>query len=1215
MADKTISRWTCQRDLGYGYGEYDYNVRIEYPELQKMNDDMVSESALRNYDIQDWPDIEWSLCVSSKRGILDVSMLPVVKRSGDYYRVLSFKLVVDSIPRRYDGLKSSADSSERYSSHSVLSQGHWVRIKVTDSGVYRLTDSFLRKVGFTDPGKVRLYGYGGSLLPTTGLQNLSDDLTEIPLWREDGFSLFYGQGVLSWTMDYKGNYSHCWNTYSDYGSYFLTDGGDGDPMSVPEVETMSVISDTIVTYPDYLLYEVDDYSWMHSGAEFYDSYDFEGGNTKNYSFQIDGLTADSVMMTVRFAAAGSESSTLRSVVNSQQAGNMPISALSSYSNATVSSQTYVCRNMFQDGSNTVTLIHQRSPGISGHLDYIRLNFTRSLALRGAETLFRTGNRNGTHRFGISGASTGTVVWRIAPGGGLSVLPSEVKDGLCVTEPVSFASGMEYVALNVNGAFPEPEFAGDVPNQDLHGTGHTDMVIIVPSSGTLVPSADRLAEWHAKNDGLDVLVVTAAQVYNEFSSGTPDATAYRRLMKMLYDRADVDSLPRYLLLLGDGSWDNRMVTSDWRGTDPDDYLLCFESQNSVSQTRSYVMEDYFGLLDDSEGRSLLTEKADIGIGRIPVVTATQADGVIDKIIAYASGQSAGEWQNRLVLLGDDGDNNTHMEDAEEVAAIWSDRYKELLLKKIYWDNYKMEVNASGNSYPAVRKLLLEQLEEGALVVNYVGHGSADVLSHELVLNKNDMKELVSPRVPLWITASCDIGPFDSSSESIGENMVTNPVGGAIGTLTTTRTVYSSLNSVINQLFSDYVLSSDSCGRPYTLGDALRLSKAELVSSSSSLQDMTENKLHYVLLGDPALKLNVARRSLIADSIDGMPVDGNLPHLKAGQVITVSGHVESVAGGVDESFNGVLYATVLDSERTITTLNNAGAADEAFTYTDRDRLLFSGSDSVRRGYFTFRFPVPLDINYSDESGLLDMYALASDAVTAANGYTDRFLIGGTTDSLNVEVDGPEISVYLNYPGFEYWGQVNETPCFVADIQDDAGINTSGNGIGHNLTLIIDNSPIYTYNLNSYYRTVVGDFTRGRVLFTLPALPAGRHSLLFRAWNVMNVSSTVQLGFEVVEGLKPSVTVTAVDNPTRGPVQIVVSHDRPGSSRQIRLTVSDLSGRQLWETSFTESAAESVSVIEWNLTSNSTPVTPGLYIIKVWVTDSAGGTSTATDKLIVL
>lgn len=1200
-SDTLLPYFEHQLVLEDDFRQYRYDAGIEYPEFVPVCEREMSAWKLDRYvsEIGAWPEISAEVGSSRDVGLLDVSFIPLALRNGVWYKINSFKLAVERTPRPLRLSAATQEVDARYKDESVLNSGKWYKIRVSDSGVYRMTADFLAKAGFSDPSRVRLYGYGGALLPEQGIEKLTDDLEEIPLWRENGSLLFYAQGPLSWSYS-SDTYSHQWNTYSRYGYYFITESNDVIPMEVPVMPVYEGSADVISTTPDYALYEKDAFSWYHSGRTFFDDYDYVNGAVQSYRFRLDDIIGGTVRMDLSFSANGVTASSVEVKVNDAMAGTMNVRGLIANDVAEQTKSTFYCPSQFAE-DNMVQLYHKRQNGVSGRLDYIRLNYIRNLVMRGSSMRFRTASRvKASFRISVPGD---VVVWNIGVNGSISLVPSAISDGYCLTSAVSCTAGSEFVAVNTEADFPEPERVGTVENQNLHGIKSADMVIIVPSSGKLTSQAQRLAEAHRRIDSMSVVVVPADKIYNEFSSGTPDATAYRRFLKMIYDRGTGDDRLRYLLLFGDGAWDNRMLTIAWRNMSPDDYLLCYESENSVSEIDSYVADDYYGLLEDGKGGKPLSDKVDIGVGRFPVWNVADAAVMVDKTISYMNGDYAGDWQNNIVVLGDDGDNNLHMAQADRLAELILKENPSLNVKKIYWDAYKMETSAAGNTYPAVRDEIFRQLDYGALLVNYTGHGSQSLLSHEMVLGMSDFASLTSPRLPLWVTASCDITPFDNTGEMNGKMALLNKTGGAMAMLTTTRTVYSNRNEKINNLFDSFVLK-----RENSLGDALRLTKVQLASAGG---DLTANKLHYVLLGDPALHLAIPEYRIVVDSVSTGKKKGAQPIAQAGGKMRVSGHLETPDGS---KFNGLIYPRLYDSCEKVVTKNNQ-KADTAFWYSDYNRLLFSGSDSVRNGRFSFEMPVPKDINYSGEAGRLVMYARSD--VRTANGYFNDFLVGGTASSEQSDTLGPKITLYLNYPEFPYWGQVNTTPCFIAELEDESGINFSGNGVGHDLILQIDNNTRYSYVLNGCYSAAEGDYKRGRIVYQIPQLPVGKHTLVFRAWDIMNNSSTAELGFEVVDGVSPKVrSVSLTENPARNRTSFVINHDRPGSMVSVSLEVIDTNGRLLWNTLVNDNAHSGVSIIDWNVCSNSGQhLNPGMYIYKVTLADTDGASQQECGKFVVI
>ena len=764
-----------------------------------------------------------------------------------------------------------------------------------------------------------------------------------------------------------------------------------------------------------------------------------------------------------------------------------------------------------------------------------------------------------------------------------------------------------------GTFPAPEFVYNITNQNLHGDPQADMVIIIPTSQKLRAEAERLKAFHEQHDSLRVNIVPADELYNEFSSGTPDANAYRRYMKMLYDRAGSDAdLPRYLLLFGDCMWDNRLLTAECAKLDADDLLLCFESENSLHKVNCYIDDGFFGLLDEGEGGNPQSaDKLDIAIGRFPVNSVEEAKIMVDKTIAYAENENAGAWQNTLVFMGDDGDDNRHMRDLNEAAEEIMTLHPGYTVKKIIWDAYDRESSSTGYRYPEVTRLIKQAQQQGALIMDYAGHGSEVQVSHESVLRINDFAAFTNRNLPLWITASCDLMPFDGISETIGETAVLNPRGGAVAFFGTTRTVYATQNKVINMAFLRHVLSKVD-GKPITIGEAQRRAKNELIEKGT---DLSTNKLQYSLLGDPALALHQPQMEVIVDSINGQAVADiadNLPQMKAGSIANVAGHIDGA-----EDFNGVVALAVRDSRELITCkLNNTHEADVPFTYYDRTNTLFQGTDSVRGGKFRFNFAIPKDLNYSGGTGLINLHAYNSSHTLDAHGYSEDFRVGGS-DLQSGDPTGPSIYCYLNAPSFNNGDRVNSTPYFVAQLSDSDGINASGSGIGHDLELVIDGEMSRTYVLNDNFQFDFGSYTSGTTYYSIPELTEGEHTLLFRAWDIMNNSSVATLNFRVAKNLEPVIyDISCTNNPARTQTTFIVSHDRTGSAVDIEIEVFDMSGRQLWSHLDDGITTSGAYTYDWNLcVDGGQQLQTGIYLYRMRLTSEGTTHTSKARKLIVI
>lgn len=1216
--DSVAPRYSESIPLETDWRLYDYHVKVLYPEWKAMSKDDARK-------MEQWADsVSYDLAIHSYvgvmrgRGLLDVDFIPVVRRDGKYYKLTSAKMEIHAVAKdtytgssakgisfdlRRQKAQSLGKASERYARHSKLSVGRWVKIGIQEDGMYRLTRESLSKMGFSNPDNVHLYGYGGHRLSeVSNPEQEYDDLQEVPLLKvaQDTW-LFWGNGLLYW----DGN-KRIFNPYAKTACYFLTE--ENAPNGMDSVDATSTAGLTPVTsFTDHVLYEKDEFAYAQTGRNLFEAVSFANSNSRSYKLTTNQSLGEE-KLEVSFSAADNASTVLIPSVNGSELDKMTIPSLSSYQAGATMTRTYDVSKLSAGADWNIRLTSTQ--GHEAHLDYLALHFKRSLSANQSFVAFGGIDNTKGVSFQIKDFTDNHAVLKLSqPGSPACLVKGKTEQGAYVfasTDPTA-----RYVCFNKTFAYPQPTLLGEIANQDLHALDSLDMVIIIPESGMLQGQAQRLAEAHAKYDGLRCAVVRADQVYNEFSSGTPDATAYRNLMKMLYDRANGEeaAMPRYLLLMGDGTFDNRMLTPAWQRRNPKDYLLCFESENSVSDTESYVMEDYFGVLDDGEGINLLKAKPDVAVGRFPVTTADEARVMVDKVIDYISNGNAGSWKNVVSILGDDGDGNSHMKYADDVAELMIGTYPEMEIRKVMWDAFTRVSTLSTNTYPEVTSLLRKQSEEGVMLFNYVGHGAPYVLSHEAVLKTNDLTSFKGRRLPVWYTAACDTAPFDGLTENLGEEAVLTEGGGALAFVGTTRTVYAPNNWRLNRFFAQYIFAKDAEGRRYSLGDALRLAKCTLAGEE---KDKQQNKLQYCLLGDPAIvlgaPLNRVKMVSMTHTQTGKAVDG----LKAGMPVTIEGEVQSAEGRTLDRFCGSVSVRVYDSMDTITCLRNDPSIDEAFVFSDRNSVLYVGQDSVKNGRFKLSFVVPRDIKYSNAEGRMVFYAINDSLDVEANGYFEDFVIGGSV--LATDTIGPEMQITLNgEPG----GKVNMSPYLVVRFADASGVNVTGNGIGHDILLSIDNNPAWTYVLNDYYVSDFGDFAHGSLGFTIPSLPAGNHVLSLRAWDMLNNTSLAEIDFEVDSEYEPTILhVGASPNPAQTHTTFFFTYDLPGSECKYTLEVFDFAGRLLWSFDGEGSSSTGQFSIPWNLRVGGGygRISPGIYLYRVSLTSGESKIVTKTQKLIV-
>ncbi len=1153
--DSILPHFISTIPIGENYTDSIYKIEIKYPEFVDLTkEDIKKYYKITSKKLPTIPTIKQQLVIERKKGTLEYSFIPIVERNGKKQFLVSCMIALKSTPKiKYSLFKFyknkyyNTNNKSIYANHSILSKGKWAKIRVPDNGIYELTPAIIKKAGFQNINKVKIYGYGGHLqdevLKTEALKS-TDDLKEVESTIINGKRLFYGKGPIKWISKTSTKYIR--NYYSQYGYYFLTEN-DTPPLLINKDEFIKEVYPLPDDYHE--LHEIDNFSWYEGGRNLYEKTPIEVGESQTFSIPNKGKSLKGTMEIV--VTSGKYNSEVNIQINGEDKGLIDINLENKkFDHAGIAKKIFYLNNLKENNIITLRVLN----GGTCRLDYISMTYEK---------------------------------------------PKDKPD------------------FN-NDNFPSPEYVYNITNQDLHSHTPVDMVIIIPSSQKLKKQAERLSAFHKQHDGMKVRIVPADELYNEFSSGTPDAMAYRRYLKMLYDRAKNETeIPKSLLLFGDCVWDNRMLTDECKYLNPDDYLLSYESDNSYSSVDCYVNDGWFTLMDEGEGNEPTSkDKEDIGVGRIPAVNDYEAKIVVDKTINYSLNKTAGSWENIIMYMGDDGDNNLHMEYADHTAEAIKKIYPNYQVKKVMWDAYKRTASATGYAYPEATNIIKAQQQMGALIMNYSGHGSASQLSHEKVITIGDFKTFTNKNLPLWITASCDIMPFDGTIPTIGEAALLNEKGGCMAFWGTTRTVYAYYNRAINTAFLKHVLSF-SDGKPITLGEAQRRAKVEMITNPNTKDtDKTINKLHFALLGDPALSLNLPQLKTVVTSINDIPINKNsLISLKGGSIVKIKGYIEK-DNKIDKNFKGKINAKVWDTEETIICKMQESDATYPFKYTDRQKILYNGTDSVRNGEFNITFVIPLDLNYSNLNGLINLYAVNDNLTKIANGIENRFYINSSNKITNDNI-GPSVYCYLNSPSFNNGGKTNSTPFFVAKIKDKDGINASGNGIGHDIELIIDNKINQIYKLTDNFKYDFGSYTQGETHYLIPELEEGKHKLEFKVWDILNNLSVTTLNFVVDKNFIPNIeNIRCTKNPMFDKTSFIINNNLPHTDIEAIIEIFDTSGRLIWTHKENFIGAEKEIKIDWNTNNNNgIQLHKGIYLYRVKLGNKGKYRTSKANKLIVL
>ena len=1182
---------------------------LQLPAGQKIQGmEFITDSAI----------VEHYVTVSRGKHKLDITVIPLRKNGSVIEGLKSFTISVNKHP--LVRLKSTAvDKTDYFKSSSVLATGKWVKVAIKNTGLYKLTYGDISGMGL-DPSTVRIYGNGGEVLDKYIANYNYDDLNEVSVWLEKGsdgvfnsgdYLLFYAHGTYKWDWDISTEqFIHKQHPYSNEAYYYLTSGAGSMNELKEKPDTIDAATDTVSTFVDYDVYEPMDVNLLESGDDWYGSIMNEG-TTRTVSFSFPTIsTAEKSKVYVSYVARSIKArSTVNVNFNSGTLGTLLVPstveseiAMVAYSRDLNKTFTPVSSDIDFD----LQLLNS-DEAATGWIDFVRVNVIRPLQMTGDELQFRYPYNTGpghSHRFTITGGNANIVVLDVTDR--LNIEKVETNN---VNGTISFiddaSSLRNYVAINPKGSFPKPEIKGVIENQNLHAENGIDMVIVSSADFLGEGMAQDLYDLHT-SEGLNVLLVTPEQIYNEFSCGQNDVTAIRWFMKMLYDRGTTDeNRLKYLLIFGDGSFDNRPGVELERNK-----VITFESDESLDKAGTYVTDDYFGILDDFEGSLGNSDNVDIGIGRYPVHTVEEAKAMVAKSKYYYENLNRTMWKNSVTFVADDGDRNIHMRDANLMADKVMSLHPDIVVDKILMDAYQQVIEASGPSYPDAEKALDRDLQKGVLLLNYSGHGGITGLSDEKIVTKNMIKALSNlNNLPVWVTATCEFSRFDmKEGTSAGEWVLLSKEGGGVSLFTTTRLVFASSNYTINNNFFDYAFKQDANGAPLRLGDICRETKSHTGTGA--------NKRKFMLLGDPALKMLQPELHVKTSAINGN-ADFRTENdtIAALESATISGYIEDLNGDTATFFNGDVYIKVYDKISTITTLmNDAADYTNPLTFKLWDKTVFNGKATVENGKFEFEFMIPKEINYMVGNGRIVYYATSETA--EAKGYTEEIKIGGFNDSFVADDNGPELQLYLNSIGFTDGASVSSDPLFFANIVDQSGINTSGVGIGHDILLTLDNDPNQSYILNDYFQPVFGS-SEGQVRYKLSSLSEGEHTLFFRVWDIYNNSSSASLKFVVDKDDNPDITkVTCYPNPARSYVNFEFDHNRPESVLNIEIEIFSTNGQLINTLSqIAYSADNTANPLYWDLMDMSgRKVNRGIYFYRVRITSNGKESLGSAQKLIV-
>ncbi len=1113
--------------------------------------------------------------------------------------------------------------------NSVLSQGNWYKFAIDTTGVFKIDGKFLQNLGINtneiNPKNIRIFGNGGQLLPMLNSDFRHDGLQENAIFvkgeQDNSFDnndyiLFYGKGPQQWDIvsEQPSQSKHINNIYSDKAYYFITvDNGLGKRI-LNNIEITAPATQTITTFNHYDYAEDEKENIFHNGQQWFGK-NLSTENTTKVNFNFDNIDAsENISVRVRGLAISSTPSTLEIKVNGQNLSPITFSAISSGSlTLAIPRETVQNTNISTSSIEVeVTYNNNGNPSAKAYLDYVEIIGVRKLIAVDKQFSFRNFNTlafpsNSVLAYQIENSATIHQVWNVTDPINPKIINNQSGANNFTFKTISGNELQEFIALNENNYFqPEQLENSKVANQNLHSLQDIDYIII--TRDYLMSEAERLAEYHRNNSNLTTKVINLEDIYNEFSSGSPDLTAIRDFIRHLYLNASTDNTKiKYVCLFGDASFDFKD-----RIEDNNNIVPAYQSFESFDLARSYVTDDYYGMMDEDEGELSNSDKQDVATGRYLITSTNDAKEAVDKTLNYYSTEAYGDWRNKITLVADDPDLASEFilqEAVENLADDIKTNRPIFNITKIYTDAYVQQTSAGGERYPDVNEAINNAIETGTLVIDYFGHGGEDGWAGERILEVQQIQNWSNPNtLPLMITVTCEFTRFDNPSRpTAGEFVFSNSNGGAVSLISTTREIFISVGQRFNEILIKNLLAFN--------GEELTIAEALMKTKNDPLAPNTSQRLFIYYIGDPAMKLTLPKPNIKLTKMNGVDINQTTDKLKALSKINFEGVITDASGNALTDFNGEISTTIFDKSVDRTTLDNNNFGNK-LTFDATESKIFRGRASVKNGVFNFNFIVPKDIRIAFGKAKISLYA--DNKKIDKSGVNQEIIIGVINENAAEDKIGPTVSLFMNDESFVNGGNTSESPNFIAILEDSSGINTSITAVDHDIVAILDGDQANPFILNDFYETELDDFTKGKVKFPFRNLEPGLHTLSFKCWDTYNNSSEATLSFTVVNNSDLVLSnVLNYPNPFINYTEFWFNHNKPNEPLEVQVQIFTVSGKLIKTINQTVQSENLSRSISWNgLDDFGNKIGKGVYVYKLNVKSLITNTKNEKfEKLVIL
>lgn len=1061
---------------------------------------------------------------------------------------------------------------------SIANARAWFRVEVTGSGLHAITAADFEEAGISPSSitNVAVYGGAGTPLPEDVGGALENRMNRLPTIVERSGNrlsrvLFYGTGTTGWELrefDVSDSIPRrLTNPYVRANSYIVA--VDGDPAGTFE----SVASPGAASvYPSYgiarLLHEEDltnaiaqGNSGNGGGRDWFGTPfvvdDFRPEEKRVFSQELVGLDR-SYPVTYRVRVAhNAEGRSVTGRFSFEQNGTAVGDEVTLWSFtddqlAAVADETVftIPASMIPADNRSLLGISYSFPGsATGYLDFYEVHYGRKLSARNNTITFESPTGVGVAEYRVDGFGTNQLIGldvtdpaapkRLTPvsnDGGTYVFRGPLSSDPAERRRYYIGPLTSPMAVKVAGTAP---YAG-LRNDDRAA----DILVITHES--LRAGAEAYATYRNQQGRYRATVVSTAEIYTEFSAGRLDPTAIRDYVAHAYHTWS--RRPRYLLLVGDGNYDFRKIASDQTEYVP---IYTTGERDSYNDLAISVYDDYFVRVDGEDFY------IDLAPGRIPATKLEEVETVVAKIRQYESPTSYGPWRERILLVADDnapvGEGGGFLPQSETLEKRYMPHWMEA--EKIYLQEYP-SVQGIRTMKPGVTQDLIQWINRGVLLVNWVGHGNARVWGHEHVLEKDEFipKLTNDTMLTMVMAVTCNFGRFDNPKEvSGGEMFLTHRGGGASVVLATTRAVYINDNAALMEAYFRSIFLRDSVTNEFLpIGDALMATKIRAGARR-------DNDQKYLIFGDPVMQLNIPTDSVAITTVNTVDVTVDTARISALSEVTVTGSIHDRRGNLREDFNGSAIITLYDADRT-KSVPREDSENLTYEMEEKGGQLFRGPAIVTGGRFTATFRVPKDIAY-DSTRTGRIYAYAWEKGRDGVGSTCNVVIYGSDTAASIETDGPAITIFVDDRTFRSGDIVTPTPMLIVDLEDESGINASGAGIGHRIEAWVGESP-NPIDLTEFYSTSPTDYRLGTAEREILDLEPGEYRVRVRAWDIFNNPSESTAWFRIVEGEPDDLVVTDVlnyPNPMGKETEFLFRHNQ-SAPLDVTIDIFTAAGRKI-------------------------------------------------------